>query len=79
MAASAIVNTEAMASDATTQVEPHSSANCVIDRVSSSMKPAPSKKNCQEKLPASEDTEGTLVTITTENTETASINASAAR
>ena len=38
-----------MASDATTQVEPHNSANWMIDLVSSSMKPAPRKKKCHEK------------------------------
>ncbi len=48
LAASAITSTDAIASDATTHVEPHSSANCVIDFVSSSMKPAPSRKNGQD-------------------------------
>ena len=50
-ATSAIVSTDAIASDATTQVEPHSSANWMIDFVSSSMKPAPSRKNCHDQPP----------------------------
>ena len=46
--ASAITSTDAIASDADDQVEPHSSANCTIDFVSSSMKPAPSRKKCHD-------------------------------
>ena len=44
-AASAITSTDAMASDATIHVDPHSNANCVIAFVSSSMNPAPSRKH----------------------------------
>ena len=47
-ATSAIVSTDAIASDATTHVDPHNSANWMIDFVSSSMKPAPSRKNCHD-------------------------------
>ena len=50
-AISAIVSTDAIASDATTQVEPHNSANWMIDFDSSSMKPAPSRKNCHDHRP----------------------------
>ena len=39
-----------IASEATTQVEPHRSANWMIDLVSSSMNPAPRKKKCQPKV-----------------------------
>jgi hypothetical protein len=46
-----MTNTEAMASDETTQVEPHRRANCVIAFVSSSMNPAPSRKHCQDHRP----------------------------
>ena len=44
-------STEAMASDATTHVEPQSSANWMIALVSSSMKPAPRKKNFHDHPP----------------------------
>src|SRR5690349_282736 len=40
-----MTSTEAIASEADDHVDPHSSANCTIDFVSSSMKPAPSQKN----------------------------------
>ena len=40
-----------MASDADDHVDPHSSANWTIDLVSSNMKPAPRKKNCQPNRP----------------------------
>src|SRR5262245_48756494 len=46
--ASAMTSTDAIASDADDHVDPHSSANCTIDFVSSSMKPAPRKKKCQD-------------------------------
>src|SRR6185503_3098012 len=39
-----MTSTEAIASDADDQVDPHSRANCTIDFVSSSMKPAPRAK-----------------------------------
>src|SRR5262245_1735154 len=47
-APSAITSTEAIASEAEDHVEPHNSANCTIDLVSSSMKPAPRKKKCHD-------------------------------
>src|SRR3954462_4420246 len=53
LATSAIESTDAIATEATTQVEPHNSANWIIDLVSSSMKPAPSRKNCHDHRPAS--------------------------
>src|SRR5437899_419925 len=43
---SAMTSTDAMASDADDHVDPHNRANCTIDFVSSSMKPAPRKKKC---------------------------------
>src|SRR5438093_1759499 len=43
-----MTSTDAIASDADDQVDPHSSANCTIDLVSSSMKPAPRKKKCHD-------------------------------
>ena len=43
---SAMTSTDTMANDADDQVDPHNSANCTIDFVSSSMKPAPRKKKC---------------------------------
>src|ERR1019366_1795373 len=46
--ASAISSTDAIASEADDQVDPHKSANCTIDLVSSSMKPAPRKKKCHD-------------------------------
>ena len=48
LATSAIVSTDAIASEATTQVDPHNSANWMIDLVSSSMNPAPRRKNCHD-------------------------------
>ena len=63
-----MTSTAAMASDATTQVEPHSSANWMIDFVSSSMKPTPRKKKCHEKRPA--DCPSTPRTAITENAST---------
>src|SRR5437867_12006889 len=54
--ASAITSTDATASDADDQVDPQSSANCTIDLVSSSMKPAPRKKKCHNRRRASEVT-----------------------
>src|SRR2546430_11012321 len=50
--ASAITTTDAIASDADDQVDPHSSANCTIDFASSSMKPAPRKKKCHDQRAA---------------------------
>ena len=50
-AASAMPSTEAIASDATTHVDPHNSANWMIAFVSRSMKPAPSRKNCHDHAP----------------------------
>src|SRR5262245_12305695 len=41
---SAMTSTDTMASDADDHVDPHNRANCTIDLVSSSMKPAPRKK-----------------------------------
>ena len=46
--ASAMTSTDAIASDADDQVDPHSSANCTIDFVSRSMNPAPKKKKCHD-------------------------------
>src|SRR5262245_4152855 len=43
---SAMTSTDKMASDADDHVDPHNRANCTIDFVSSSMKPAPKKKKC---------------------------------
>ena len=68
MAASAIASTDAIASDATTHVDPHNSANWMIDFVSSSMNPAPRKKNCQDHAPASP--RSVSMTAATENTST---------
>ena len=48
-----MTSTDAMANDADDQVDPHNSANCTIDFVSSSMKPAPRKKKCHENAPLS--------------------------
>ena len=62
----------AMASDATTQVDPHSSANWMIDFVSSSMKPAPRKKKCQEKVTAVPHTTPRTATTDTTSTDTTS-------
>src|SRR2546422_10423197 len=45
-----MTSTDAIASEADDQVDPHSSANCTIDLVSSSMKPAPRKKKCRVRL-----------------------------
>src|SRR3954463_4212762 len=50
--ASAITSTDAIANDADDQVEPHNSANCTIDLVSSSMNPAPRKKKCHDHVTA---------------------------
>src|SRR5215831_5672459 len=49
--ASAIASTDAIASAADDQVDPHSSANCTIDFVSSSMNPAPRQKKCHDHPP----------------------------
>src|SRR5262247_3633184 len=46
---SAMTSTDTMASDADDHVDPHSKANCTIDLVSSSMKPAPRKKKCSDR------------------------------
>src|SRR4029453_1995194 len=45
---SAMTSTDAIAKDADDHVDPHNSANCTIDFVSSSMKPAPRKKKCHD-------------------------------
>src|SRR5258705_3172283 len=48
--ANAMTSTDAIASEADDHVDPQSSANCTIDFVSSSMKPAPRKKKCKVRL-----------------------------
>src|SRR6266545_7346241 len=53
--ASAMTSTDAIASDADNQVDPHNSANCTIDFVSSSMKPAPRKKKWKDRERSSFD------------------------
>jgi hypothetical protein len=45
-----MTSTDAIASEADDLADPHSSANCTIDFVSSSMKPAPRKKKCKVRL-----------------------------
>src|SRR3954471_18364013 len=72
--ASAITSTDAIASDADDHVDPHSSANCTIDFVSSSMKPAPRKKKCHDQAPPPPPRANH-----TAITETTSTSASAAR
>ena len=72
VASRAIVSTEAIASDATIQVEPHNSANWMIALVSSSMKPAPRKKNCHDQPPLCPRS-----TQSTDATDTARISSSA--
>ena len=59
-------------SDATTQVDPHSRANWMIDFVSSSMNPAPRKKNSHDHLRAAPRT-----TANTDRIETSSTTARA--
>src|SRR5262245_2697927 len=44
-----MMSTDAMVSEATTHVDPHNSANWMIDFVCSSMKPTPRKKKCHGK------------------------------
>ena len=43
-----MTSTDAIAKDADDHVDPHNSANCTIDFVSSSMNPAPRKKKCHD-------------------------------
>ena len=68
LATSAIVSTAAIESDATIHVEPHNNANWMIDFVSSSMKPAPSRKKCHENRPGSP--RSVAITATSEITST---------
>ena len=50
MATSAITSTDAIASDATTRSIPTAARTATIDFVSSSMKPAPSRKKCHDAI-----------------------------
>src|SRR5467141_3180521 len=61
--ASAITSTDAIASDADDQVDPQRSANCTMDFVSRSMKPAPRKKKCHDQPGARADLTDTLENI----------------
>src|SRR2546425_1770036 len=53
-----MTSTDAIASEADDQVDPHSSANCTIDLVSRSMKPAPRKKKWRVRLTPDTTREG---------------------
>src|SRR5262245_31530776 len=81
---SAMTSTEMMASDADDHVDPHNRANCTIDFVSSSMKPAPRKKKCAavrrstfDVRRASVEVRASALDVSTTNDETRTTTATA--